>query len=34
MLSFLRTLFNDEPGSTKAKVIVIYALLLAFTLAV
>ena len=30
MPSLLRTLFNDEPGSTKAKVIGIYALLLVF----
>jgi len=28
MLSLLRTLFNDEPGSTKAKIVAIYALLL------
>jgi high-affinity nickel-transport protein len=33
MPSFLRTLLNDEPGSTKAKVIAIYAFLLAFNLA-
>ena len=32
MPSFLRTLLNDEPGSTKAKVIAIYAFLLAFNL--
>src|ERR1017187_2662922 len=30
MPSLLRTLFNDQPGSTKAKVIGIYALLLVF----
>jgi len=28
MLSLLRSLFNDEPGSTKAKIIAIYAILL------
>lgn len=28
MLSLLRTLFNDEPGSTKAKIVAIYSLLL------
>jgi high-affinity nickel-transport protein len=33
MPSLLRTLLNDEPGNTKAKVIAIYALLLAFNLA-
>jgi len=33
MPSLLRTLFNDEPGSTKAKVIAIYAFLLVFNLA-
>jgi high-affinity nickel-transport protein len=33
MPSFLRTLLNDEPGSTKAKVIALYAFLLAFNLA-
>jgi len=33
MPSLLRTLFNDEPGSTKAKIIAIYAILLVFNLA-
>jgi high-affinity nickel-transport protein len=33
MHSFLRTLANDEPGSTKAKVIAIYAILALFNLA-
>jgi high-affinity nickel-transport protein len=33
MISLLRTLFNDEPGSTKAKIVAIYALLLGFNLA-
>jgi nickel/cobalt transporter (NiCoT) family protein len=33
MASFLRTLVNDEPGSTKAKVLAIYAVLLVFNLA-
>jgi high-affinity nickel-transport protein len=33
MRSLLRSLANDEPGSTKAKVIVLYALLAAFNLA-
>jgi high-affinity nickel-transport protein len=33
MPPFLRTLLNDEPGSTKAKVIALYAFLLAFNLA-
>jgi nickel/cobalt transporter (NiCoT) family protein len=28
MISLLRTLFNDEPGSTKAKIVSIYAILL------
>ena len=32
MLSLLRILFDDEPGSTKAKVIAIYILLAAFNL--
>jgi nickel/cobalt transporter (NiCoT) family protein len=32
MLSLLRTLFNDESGSTKAKIISIYALLVGFNL--
>jgi nickel/cobalt transporter (NiCoT) family protein len=32
MLSLLRALFNDEPGSTKAKIIAIYMLLLGFNL--
>jgi high-affinity nickel-transport protein len=32
MLSLLRTLFNDEPGGTKAKIIAIYAMLLVFNL--
>jgi high-affinity nickel-transport protein len=32
MLSLLQTLFNDEPGSTKAKIISIYALLAGFNL--
>ena len=32
MLSLLRTLFNDEPGGTKAKIVAIYALLLGFNL--
>ena len=32
MLSLLRSLFNDEPGSTKAKIISIYALLAGFNL--
>ena len=32
MRSLLRTLVNDEPGSTKAKIVAIYALLLAFNL--
>lgn len=32
MLSLLRTLFNDEPGSTKAKIIAIYVLLAGFNL--
>ena len=32
MTSALRTLFNDQPGNTRAKVIAIYALLLAFNL--
>jgi high-affinity nickel-transport protein len=33
MPSLLRTLLNDEPGSTKAKVVAIYVLLLTFNLA-
>jgi high-affinity nickel-transport protein len=33
MPNFLRFLVNDEPGSTKAKVIALYTLLLAFNLA-
>jgi high-affinity nickel-transport protein len=33
MISLLRTLFNDEPGGTKAKIVAIYALLLGFNLA-
>ena len=33
MTSFLRTLANDEPGGTKAKIIAIYAILLLFNLA-
>ena len=33
MASSLRTLLNDEPGNTKAKVIAIYGVLLAFNLA-
>jgi high-affinity nickel-transport protein len=33
MASVLRTLLNDEPGSTKAKVIAIYGVLLVFNLA-
>ena len=33
MPNILRSLINDEPGSTKAKVIALYALLLAFNLA-
>jgi nickel/cobalt transporter (NiCoT) family protein len=33
MASVLRTLLNDEPGSTKAKVIAIYGILLVFNLA-
>ena len=33
MLLFLRTLLDDEPGSTKAKVAAVYALLLLFNLA-
>ncbi len=32
MLSLLRTLFNDEPGGTKAKIIAIYVLLALFNL--
>ena len=32
MLSLLQTLFNDEPGSPKAKIISIYALLIGFNL--
>jgi high-affinity nickel-transport protein len=32
MRALLRTLFNDQPGNTRAKVIAIYALLLAFNL--
>src|ERR1039458_10033 len=32
MLSLLRALFHDEPGSTKAKIISIYALLAGFNL--
>jgi high-affinity nickel-transport protein len=32
MRSLLRTLFNDQPGNTRAKVIAIYALLIAFNL--
>ncbi len=32
MLSLLRTLFNDEPGSTKGKIIAIYVLLVGFNL--
>jgi high-affinity nickel-transport protein len=32
MPSFLRTLFNDEPGGTKVKIIAIYAILLVFNL--
>src|ERR1700679_4293945 len=32
MASALRTLFNDQPGNTRAKVIAIYILLLAFNL--
>jgi high-affinity nickel-transport protein len=32
MLSLLQSLFNDEPGSTKAKIISIYALLAGFNL--
>jgi high-affinity nickel-transport protein len=32
MLSLLRTLFNDEPGGTKAKIVAIYTLLLGFNL--
>jgi high-affinity nickel-transport protein len=32
MRSLLRTLFNDQPGNTRAKVIAIYALLAAFNL--
>ncbi len=32
MLSLLQSLFNDEPGSTKAKIIAIYALLIGFNL--
>jgi high-affinity nickel-transport protein len=32
MISLLRTLFNDEPGSTKSKIISIYALLLVVNL--
>src|SRR5277367_1037207 len=34
MSSFLRSLVNDEPGSTKAKIIGLYILLLTFNLAV
>jgi nickel/cobalt transporter (NiCoT) family protein len=33
MASSFRTLLNDEPDNTKAKVIAIYGVLLAFTLA-
>src|ERR1035441_5597054 len=33
MPSLLRTLFNDEPGGTKAKIIAIYAMLLVINLA-
>jgi high-affinity nickel-transport protein len=33
MPSFLRSLINDEPGSVKAKIIVLYALLAGFNLA-
>jgi len=33
MTFFLRALLNDEPGSTKAKVIALYALLIGFNLA-
>ena len=33
MPSFLRTLFDDQPGSTKAKIVAIYGLLLGFNLA-
>src|ERR1035441_3164577 len=33
MPSLLRTLFNDEPGSTKAKIVTIYAILVGFNLA-
>jgi high-affinity nickel-transport protein len=33
MNSLLRSLFNDEPGNTKAKIFAIYAMLLAFNLA-
>jgi high-affinity nickel-transport protein len=33
MPSFLRTLANDEPGTTKARVIALYALLVGFNLA-
>src|ERR1700690_2590293 len=33
MSSLLRAVFNDEPGSTKAKIIAIYAILLVFNLA-
>lgn len=33
MPALLRALFNDEPGGTKAKVVALYALLLAFNLA-
>jgi high-affinity nickel-transport protein len=33
MSFFPRALFNDEPGSTKAKIIALYALLLSFNLA-
>lgn len=32
MSSLLRTLFNDEPGSTKAKIVTIYAILVVFNL--
>ena len=32
MASTLRSLFNDQPGNTRAKVIAIYALLLLFNL--
>ena len=33
MISLLRTLFNDEPGSTKSKIVAVYALLVVFNLA-